>query len=130
MTLLLWCVVVGVFLPYLSHLPVMYGRYVSPEGYDRHLPRAQSSRLQGLPGRAWAAQQNAWEAVTVFAPVALIAWFVGTDESANGLLGIGWVVFRLGHVVAYVADRPALRSTMFSLSLGCVLGLVVLAATA
>lgn len=129
MTLLLWCVVIAVLLPYAAHLPVIYGKLTAREGYERRLPRAQNARLEGLPGRAWAAEQNAFEAAVVFAPVALIAWSVGTDEALAGLLGLGWVVFRVAHLACYLLDRPLLRSGMFALALGCVGGLVVLSAT-
>lgn len=129
MTLLLWCVFAACLLPYLAHLIVMWGKWNAPEGYERHLPRTQNEHLTGLAGRAWGAEQNAFESAIVFTPIALIAWFVGSDEALNGLLGVGWVVFRLGHLVAYLADLPLLRSALFSLALGCVGGLIVLAAT-
>ncbi len=127
MTLLLWTVVIGCGLPYLAH--AFHAREKLRSGtYDRHTPRAQSMASTGLAARTWAAQQNAWEALAVFAPIALIAHLVGADPVRSGWLGLAWVLARLLHLAAYLADLPLLRSAAFALANLALLLLLILLA--
>ena len=128
MTTLLWCLVAATTLPYAAHAAVVAAKARSGR-YDNHDPRAQSASLEGFGRRAWAAQANAWEALAVFAPLALIHHLVAGDTPIGSALGAVWLAARLGHLAAYLADVPIVRSTAFTVAWGCALGLIVTAAT-
>lgn len=127
MTVLMWCVVVGCALPYVAHLPHMWAKWRTGQ-YERNYPRSQSQALEGFGARAYGAHTNAFEAIVVFAPVALIAHVVGVDPVVSGWLGIGWVAARLAHMGFYLGNIPRMRSAMFGLANLFALGLVGLAA--
>ena len=127
MSLLAWCLVASVTLPYIAHVVLMGAKVMSGK-YDNHHPRQQTAHLTGVGARAWAAEQNAWEAVAVFAPIALLVIVRGADDTVAGGLGVAWVAFRLLHTLFYVTDRPPLRSGSFGLANLAVIGLVVRAA--
>ena len=126
MTPALWLATVAVVLPYVVHLVVMVAR--ARHSPDRRRPRALSSELTGWGERAWAAEQNAFEAAVPAAVVFIIAHLVHTDSSWVWALGLGWTAARIGHFGAYLSDRPLLRSSMFGLANLCLLGLMVAAA--
>ena len=65
MTLPFWCLLVGVLLPYVW----AFSRYPYLQevgGPDPKQPRAQAAKLTGKGARTVAAQENAWEALTIF----------------------------------------------------------------
>ena len=122
----LWLAVGAVVLPYVAHLPVIAARI--PLGYERRHPREQSTQLTGWGARAWAAEQNAFEAALPAVVVFFIAHLTAVEPVWVWGLGLAWTVCRLGHLAAYVGNRASLRSTMFGLANLCLGGLLVLAA--
>ena len=97
---------------------------------DNHDPRGQADRLSGAGARAYAAQQNAWEAVATFTVVVVIAHLAGADPDTSATASIGFVAARLLHAVFYLTDVHVMRSLSFMAGLGCAIWLVVLAAGA
>ncbi|MGE5181067.1 MAG: MAPEG family protein [Acidobacteriota bacterium] len=96
-------------------------------GYDNREPRAQQAQLAGLGRRALAAHHNGFEAFAPFAVAVLAAVQRGVKVELVGAIAIGFVVVRLGYVVAYLADRASLRSTLWSLGMTATATLLVLA---
>ncbi|MCA9513067.1 MAG: MAPEG family protein [Myxococcota bacterium] len=128
MTVPFWCVLVGCVLPYLLAGTSGYYKTKQLGSLDNHYPRAQSARLTGAGARVVAAQENAWEAIAVFAPAVVVNHLAGGDAGTASALALGWVGARLLHAVFYVSDLDKLRSLAFLVALVCAVGLFVTAA--
>ena len=129
MTVPFWCLFVGVLLPYVwafSRFPYLK----ELGGPDNKEPRVQSAKLTGKGGRAVAAQANAWEALTVFAPAVLVNHVAGASAGSATVLCVVWVVARVLHGIFYINDVDKARSAMFMIGLLCAIGLFVEAARA
>jgi uncharacterized MAPEG superfamily protein len=57
----------------------------------------------------------------------VIAHLAGAPQPWIDTLALAWVVARVAYVAFYLADRSTLRSSAQFVSLGCVLGLFVVA---
>ena len=127
MSIAYWCIVVAAFLPYLwtGIAKSLAGRV------DNHDPRRDMARLgEGRARRADNAQYNAFEAFAPFAAAVLMAQFAGVDATRISQLAVAFVVLRVLHGVLYIANVHAMRSLAWALGYGCVIWLMVLAATA
>lgn len=128
MNALLWCLVIVTFLPFPLALVGFNLRKKQFGFIDNKQPRLQQQQLTGMAARALGAQQNAWEALMMFAPIALIAQYVGADPVKAGLAAIAFVVLRFLHAIFYLADLDMLRSSTFMLGIVSLIYLVVLSA--
>ena len=102
------------------------GRFGLPRaqgGYDNHDPRAWLARQQGYRARANAAQANSFEALPLFLAGVLVAQQTGARAAVVDLLAVGFIVLRAAYIASYLADRHLLRSTLWTLSLACSIGL-------
>jgi uncharacterized MAPEG superfamily protein len=130
MTVPFWCLFVGVLLPYVwafSRFPFVRQQLGEP---DNKQPREQAAKLTGKGARAVAAQENAWEALTIFAPAVLVNHLAGGDQGSAPIVCMVWVVARLLHGVFYIADIDLARSGVFAVGLICTITLFVQAAIA
>lgn len=112
------CLFIAVLLPYLAKIPVGYAMHKAG-GYDNNYPREQQARLQGFGARAFAAHQNSFESLLIFATAALTALVTHTVSSVIQYLAIGYVVSRLFYHLFYLLDWASLRSTVWFISLIC-----------
>lgn len=128
MTIPFWCLLVGIVMPYVLAGVGGYFRGRQPEGFDNRNPREQAKGLTGAGARAYAAQQNAWEALAVFTAAVLTAHALGADPAMSANLAMAWVAFRMAHAVCYLADLATLRSLMFMGALAAAIWLFVLGA--
>jgi uncharacterized MAPEG superfamily protein len=88
-----------------------------PGGYDNSHPRDQQAQLQGRGRRALAAHHNGMEALLVFG-VAVLAALQRQVSMRVVVLCCGvFLAARLIYVLAYLGDKPALRSGMFGLAM-------------
>lgn len=126
MTTPMICLLVTLLLPLLLAGVGGFYRSREPGGMDNNDPRAQASQLTGAGARAYAAQQNAWEAVALFAPAVLVAHVLGADPATSATLAVTFVGLRVVHGICYLADLATLRSIAFVASLVCVIWLFVL----
>jgi len=128
MTLPLWCLLIAVLLP--NVLAGIGGFYRSrlPGGFDNNNPREQAKVLTGAGARAYAAQQNAWEALAVFTVAVLTAHVLGADPAMSARLAVGWVAFRVLHAVCYLADWGTARSLVHVGAVVCAVWLFLLGA--
>lgn len=113
MTIPLWCLLIAVVLPHVLAGIGGYHRSRQPGGFDNNNPREQAKTLSGAGARAYAAQQNAWEALAVFSVAVLVAHVRGADPQMSAWLALAWVVFRILHAICYLADLATLRSLVY-----------------
>jgi uncharacterized MAPEG superfamily protein len=128
MTTPFWCVLILLLIPYI--LASLGGAFrVRQLGtLDNKHPRQQAAELDGMGARAYAAQQNAWEALPGFGLAVVIAHIAGADPAASATTAVVFVAARIGHALAYLANLDVLRSVIFLVSVACVIRLFVLAA--
>lgn len=130
MTVPFWCLLVVVLIPYVLSTSGGYFRVRQLGELDNKHPRAQAAKLEGAGARVYAAQQNAWEALPVFASAVFVAHLAGADPGGSALAAEIFVAARVLHPVFYATNLDALRSASFLVGLGCCIWLFVLAAQA
>ena len=116
MTILIYCLFIATILPYLAKGPVAYAMN-KLGGYDNNHPREQQSNLTGFGARALAAHQNAFEALSVFAPAILLA--IATNHTGDFIqqLAITHVIARIIYNILYLANVGIIRSIVWAISL-------------
>ena len=124
MTIAYWCVLAAAFIPLLF---VGYAKFTGGR-YNNYKPREFLAKLEGPQARARDAQLNSYEAFPPFAAAVIIAHQLAAPQSQIDLLALGWVGLRLFYGVCYIANWAMLRSTVWLLAVGCVVGLFVIAA--
>ena len=126
MTTALWCVLIGLLMPYLwTGTAKAMGRYGMRDNRD---PRAFLATLTGPAARAHAAQLNSFEAFPAFAAAVLVAQYAHAAQESINTLAMLWIALRLVYGLLYIADQAALRSLVWFAAVGCVVGLFVIAA--
>jgi uncharacterized MAPEG superfamily protein len=90
----------------------------------------QAAALTGTGARAYAAQQNAWEALPVFATAVFVAHLAGADPGRSAIASVVWVVARSAHAFFYLSDLATFRSLAFLVAFGSCLWLFWLAIAA
>ena len=125
MTFAYWMVPVAALMPYLTVVMAKAGR-----GYDNRAPRDWATRLEGMKRRAMFAHQNHFEAFPAFAAGVIIAHATGAEQPTVDLLAGVFIAARIAYTAAYLWDRPAMRSLVWFVGLGCVVGLFVASAAA
>lgn len=128
MTLAYWCVLIALFLPYLSTITAkaVSGGFSPRHNYD---PRALLDNLSGLGRRANNAQLNSFEVTPAFAVAVIIAHLAGGAEQALlDQLAIAFVVSRVLYFICYIADWASLRSLVWAVGMGLIVSLFVVAA--
>jgi len=104
-----WCLLIVVIMPI-----VTVGFAKMGAGYDNSEPRQWMLTLEGSRRRAYAAHINCYEALMVFLSALFIAvWTDGPAELVDALAVI-FVLARIGYVAAYIGDKPAARSLVWS----------------
>ena len=130
MTTPFWCVLIAVMIPYVLAGISGYFKTQQFGSIDNRHPRVQAAALVGAGARAYAAQQNAWEALPVFGLAVVVAHLSGADPGLSSLASALFIGARILHAVFYIADQASLRSLAFVLGFGCCLWLIGLAAVA
>lgn len=126
MTTAYWCILIAALLPYVW---IVIAKQ-SGERYDNRDPRAWLARQDNLrTQRGTAAQLNAFEAFAPFAAAVLMAQFAGVDPARISLLAMAFVALRVLHGVFYITGVAMLRSLVWAGGMGCVLWLMVQAAS-
>ncbi|RJG12445.1 hypothetical protein D3879_03905 [Pseudomonas cavernicola] len=128
MTIAYWCVLIALFLPYLSTVAAkgVSGGFSPKHNHD---PRAFLATLSGVGRRANNAQLNAFEVIPAFSAAVIIAHLAGgAAQSTLDMLAIAFVVSRLLYLVCYLADWASLRSLVWFVGMGLIVSLFVVAA--
>jgi len=123
MTVAYWCVLAAAVLPI-----VWAGVAKSERSFDNNSPREWLARLHGWRLRANWAQANAWEAFAPFAAAVIIAHLAGARQATVDLLALVFIGARVAHGLLYVADQAMLRTIVWTIGYGCVVGLFLVAA--
>jgi uncharacterized MAPEG superfamily protein len=116
------CLIIAALLPYAT---VAIAK--SQPGYDNAAPRDWGAQLQGFRRRAYAAHLNHFESFPLFATGVIVAALRGVPDPLLASLSIAYVVLRIAYVAAYVTDRGAIRSLLWTAALACPLWLLVAA---
>ena len=99
---------------------------VGPGRYDNRNPRDWQAKQQGYRARAYAAQQNSWEALAVYV-AALVAAFIGNVPLETlGLIAGIFAASRVAYLVCYLADLATLRSLVWLFGFGSCICLIVM----
>jgi len=125
-----WCLLIVAVIPYVLAGIGGYLRTVQLGSLDARHPRVQALELRGPAARAYASQQNAWEALAFFGTAVILAHFAGADPGQSATAAMVYVVTRVLHPVLYIADQPILRTGVFVVGLGCCIWLFRLAVVA
>lgn len=123
MTTAYWMILVAGLLPYWPTVVSKWRR-----DYSNAAPRAGVDQLRPRNQRAYWAQLNAFEAFPLFAAGVIIAHLARADQMWIDGLALAFVGFRITYTLAYIYDKPMLRSLLWSGGLLCVIGLFVSAA--
>lgn len=130
MTTPFWCLFLGAIIPYLLAGAGARLRIAQLGSLDVHHPRVQALELRGSAARAYAAQQNAWEALTLMGIAVMVAHLAGANPAQSAVAAIVWLAARGLHAVFYITDLAPLRTLSFVVSLGCVVWLFGMAISA
>jgi uncharacterized MAPEG superfamily protein len=124
MTTAFWCVLVAAL------LPLLWAGAAKAGGghFNNARPREFLGALTGWPARAHHAQQNSYEAFPPFAAAVIIAQLCNAPQLTVDSLALAFIGARVVYGLCYIADRPTLRSLVWLVGLGCVVGLFVTAA--
>lgn len=91
--------------------------------YDNGAPRSYLAGLEGWRARAYAAHQNAWEALAMFTAAIVAAGQAGGANPWINWLAITFVVVRVLHGLLYVANLASLRSLVWFVGVACVVSM-------
>src|SRR6478735_4972176 len=94
------CVLIAGLMPYLW---TAVAKVLGPR-YDNRNVRQWQAKLEGKALRAHYAHLNAFEAFPFFAAAVLAAMITGADPARVSMLAIIFVIARVLHGVAYIAD--------------------------
>ncbi|MEX1668688.1 MAPEG family protein [Zhongshania guokunii] len=128
MTVAFWCVFIACLLPVVSAWVCGYFRAKQLGNIDNKHPRAQYAQLEGAGARAYAAQQNAWEALPVFIAAVLVAHLAGVAPERAALAAEIFIAARILYPIFYIANKDILRSLSFLVGMGACISLFVMAA--
>jgi uncharacterized MAPEG superfamily protein len=124
MAIALWTLLLAVLMPIVCAGVAKAG----PGRYDNRNPRDWQAKQQGYRARAYAAQQNSWEALAVYV-AALVAAFIGSVPLETlGLISAIFAVSRLAYLACYLADLATLRSLVWLVGFGSCICLIVMGA--
>ena len=131
MTIPLWCLLIGVFLPYVWAGASLPFRNKQLGSIDLNQPRLQAAELTEGGAGAWGAQMNQWEAIGVFSAATLAAFMTGVDPTGSwAIASMIWVVARVLHGTFYILGNAPLRVLSFTASLAMSVWIFVMAITA
>lgn len=84
--------------------------------YDNANPRDPQFYGEPFRRRALGAHQNSLEAVPFFVAAVLLAEFRHVPQGLTDGLAVGFFLARVAYVVAYLANRPTLRSLVWGVA--------------
>lgn len=128
MTIPFWCLFIVVLLPYVYSTLSGYYRQKQLGSMDNKYPRLQKVQLTGIGARAVGAEQNAFEALPVFASAVLVSHIAGADAARAAMWCEIFVAARIVHGICYLANIDAVRSLSFLVGMVCVVALFVISA--
>lgn len=123
MTVAFWCVLIAILLPILCAGIAKFGSGRFKAGHN-HDPRDFLDRLEGFPRRAHNAQLNSFEILPGFAAAVIIAHIAGNAQLVTiDVLAVLFITSRLLYIIFYLADLALLRSLVWLVGMGLIIGL-------
>ncbi len=113
MTIAEWCLLGTVLLYLFTVAPVKVLGY---RQYDNSRPRDPDFYKDPMRARALGAHLNGIEAFPFFAVAVILAEFRACPQALIDWLAVLFLGLRVAFVVAYVADRPTLRTILWSVA--------------
>ena len=123
MTTAYWMILIAGLLPYWPTVASKWRR-----DYNNANPRAGVDQLPPRNQRAYWAQLNAFESFPLFAAAVIIAHLAQAEQAGVDRLAVAFIGLRIAYTLAYIYDKPMLRSLVWSAGLLCVIGLFIIAA--
>jgi uncharacterized MAPEG superfamily protein len=114
--ILILCLFIACFLPYLAKIPVAFAMSKQPGGYDNHHPRAQQAALTGLGARAAAGHQNSFESLIIFSTAILTALSTQHTTQTIQWLAILYLITRVIYHALYLLNWATMRSVIWGVS--------------
>jgi uncharacterized MAPEG superfamily protein len=127
MKLAIICLLITSVLPVLLTWVAAYFRNKDLGFIDNQNPRKQYLLLDGIGGRTVAAQQNTWEALTVYSAALLAVFITNVPTEAIGTACLMFMISRLLFIGFYLIDLDKLRSLAFISGYGSCLYMFYLA---
>ena len=116
------CILIAALLPYAS---ITYGKWLARDTFDNADPRNEQA-YSGAARRARAAHANGFETFPLFAVAVLLAEMHGASQGLlNGLAAL-YIALRVLYALAYIKNKPTLRSIFFILGFFLTLGIFFL----
>ncbi len=112
LTLAEWAIFAAVMLYLLTLAPI---KAAGAREFDNGDPRDEAFYARPLRKRAYAAHNNGIETFPFFAAAVLLAEFRHAPQAWIDGLAAAFLVARLGYILAYVGDKPTLRSAIWAL---------------
>lgn len=128
MAIILYTLFIASILPIVLSAIGLYLRKRQFGSIDNDYPRQQQAQLTGLGLRATAAQQNAWEALSIYSAVVVIAYASGLELSSLDIPALIFISCRILHAVFYLLNLATLRSVIFAVAMLSCIYIVILAA--
>lgn len=123
MTFAYWSIILCAVLAYFTVLYAKFG-----EGFSNHNPREYLENLkEGKRKRAFWAQQNTLEILPLYIGAIIIGHLQNIDIYILNAIALVFLGSRVLYALAYIYDRPNLRSIIWSVGFGCIIGIFVLA---
>jgi uncharacterized MAPEG superfamily protein len=123
MTFAYWSILLVAFLP----LVWVGAAKVGGGDYDNAKPRVFLQHLTGWQKRADWAQSNAYENFPPFAAGVLVAHAVGAPQFIVDILAGVFLIARIVHGLAYIVNKPTLRSVVWTVGFLSMVGLFMVA---
>jgi uncharacterized MAPEG superfamily protein len=108
-----WCLLAAVLLYLLTVAPVKALRH---REFDNSRPRDPAFYVGALSARALGAHLNGIEVFPFFAVAVVLAEMRRVAQGPVDELAAAFVVLRLAYVIAYLGDRPTLRTILWNLA--------------
>ncbi len=115
MTIAFYCVLSAAFLPLLF---TAIAKFAGP-GFNNFKPRNFQEKLEGFRQRAHWAHLNSFEAFPPFAAAVVIAHLAHNANGTIDRLAMAFVVLRIAYGFAYIANRPTIRSLLWTAAVAC-----------
>ena len=107
-----WSILGAILLYLLTIAPV---KAVGHRDFRNSAPRDPGFYASPVRARALGAHRNGIETFRFFAAAILLAEFKGTAQHIIDALAILFLVIRLAFVLAYIANKPTLRTLLWNL---------------
>lgn len=120
MKMIAWLMLAAAILPFVCTIVAKAGG----KQFDNNDPRTWLARQEGWRARANAAQANTFETLPFFFGAVLFALYTQAPAAHVATLMACWLGVRLGYLAMYLAGWGALRSLVWTISMGFIIAIL------